>query len=112
MLFFVKVRIDIDQLDDLGQALQDGRLDCSALRSTYCHQYDPEIGLNIWEATDLADFRRQFAPHRAFYRDLIEVTPVVTPAQAMQLLRDPAAKAAGAAKVSGAGGAAEAADRA
>jgi len=88
MLFFVKVRIDIDQLEDLGQSLQNGRLDRSALRATYCHQFDPEIGLNIWEAEDLAAFRRRFAPHRAFYRDLIEVTPVVTPVQAMQLLRE------------------------
>ena len=87
MLFFVKVRIDVDQVDDLGRALQDGRLDRSALRSTYCHRFDPEIGLNIWEADDPADFRRRFAPHRAFYRDLIEVTPVVTPAEALQLLR-------------------------
>lgn len=88
MLFFVKVRIDVDQVDELGRHLQDGRLDRSALRSTYCHQFDPEIGLNIWAADDLTDFRRRFAPHRAFYRDLIEVTPVVTPAEAMRSLLD------------------------
>ena len=88
MFYFVKVRIDTEQLDDLGRALQDGRLDRSALRVTYCHEHDPEVGLNIWEASDPADCRRLFASHRAFYRDLIEVTPVVTPAQAMQLLRE------------------------
>ncbi len=86
MLFFVKVRIDIDQIDELGRQLQDGRLDRGALRSTYCHQFDPEVGLNIWEAEDPADFRRRFAPHRAFYRDLVEVTPVVTAPEAMRLL--------------------------
>lgn len=86
MLFFVKVRIDVDQLDELGRRLQDGRLDRTGLLSTYCHRFDPEVGVNIWEADDDADFRRRFAPHRAFYRDLIEVTPVVTPAEAMSLL--------------------------
>jgi hypothetical protein len=89
MLFFVKVRIDVDQVNELGRALAEGSLDRSALRSTYCHRYDPEVGLNIWEADDLADFRRRFAPHRAFYRDLVEVTPVITPVEAMQLLITP-----------------------
>ncbi|NLT56959.1 MAG: hypothetical protein GXX79_20835 [Actinomycetales bacterium] len=88
MLFFVKVRIDVDQLDDLGRQLGDGTLDHSALRSTYCHRYDPEVGLNIWEADDVTDFRRRFAPHRTFYRDLVEVTPVITPAEAMAALRE------------------------
>jgi hypothetical protein len=89
MLFFVKVRIDVDQVNELGRALAEGSLDRSALRSTYCHQYDPEVGLNIWEADDPADFRHRFAPHRAFYRDLVEVTPVITPVEAMQLLITP-----------------------
>ena len=86
MLFFVKVRIDVDQLDEMGRQLADGTLDRSALQSTYCHRFDPEVGLNIWDAEDPADFRRRFAPHRAFYRDVIEVTPVVTPPEAMQAL--------------------------
>jgi hypothetical protein len=86
MLFFVKVRIDIDQLDEMRRQLEDGRLDRGALRSTYCHRFDPEVGLNIWEADDAADFQRKFAPHRAFYQDLIEVTPVVTAPEALALL--------------------------
>lgn len=86
MLFFVKVRIDVARMDDLARRLGDGTLDRGALRSTYCHQFDPEVGLNIWEAKDPVDFRRRFAPHRAFYRDLIEVTPVVTAAEARVLL--------------------------
>jgi hypothetical protein len=95
MLFFVKVRIDIDTMDEMGRQLADGTLDRSALRSTYCHRFDPEVGLNIWEADSVTDFRQRFAPHRAFYRDLVEVTPVVTPAEAMQMLlesRSPAAR--------------------
>lgn len=86
MLFFVKVRIDVEKLDDLGRCLADGTLDRSALRSTYCHRDDPEIGLNIWEADSPADFRRRFAPHRFFYRDVIEIVPVVTAAEARHLL--------------------------
>jgi hypothetical protein len=86
MLFFVKVRIDVDGMDEMGRRLADGTLDRTALRSTHCHRYDPEVGLNIWEAADLADFRRRFAPHRAYYRDVIEVTPVVTAAEAMRTI--------------------------
>jgi len=87
MLFFVKVRIDVERLDELDAALRGGGLDRSALRATYCHRDDPEVGLNIWEADDPADFRRRFAPHRAFYADVIEITSVVGPAEALQLLR-------------------------
>ena len=86
MLFFVKVRIDIDQMDEMGRRLADGRLDRSALVSTYCHAADPAVGLNIWQAADVAAFWQQFAPHRAYYEDVVEVTPVVTAAEAMHLL--------------------------
>jgi RNA polymerase sigma-70 factor (ECF subfamily) len=41
------------------------------------------------------DFRQQFAPHRAYYRDLIEVTPVITPAEAMNLLLESRSSQAG-----------------
>jgi hypothetical protein len=87
MLFFVKVRIDVTQMAEMGRRLADGTLDRSALRSTYCHAFDPEVGLNIWEAETPEEFRRLFAPHRAYYRDVIEVTPVVTPPEAMAMLQ-------------------------
>lgn len=87
MLFFVKVRIDVERLDELDRRLRDGSLDRSALRATYCHRDDPEVGLNIWQAQDAADFRRRFAPHRAYYRDVVEITPVVAPDEALALLR-------------------------
>jgi hypothetical protein len=86
VLFFVKVRIDIAQMDEMGRRLADGSLDRSALRSTHCHRFDPEVGLNIWEADTPAEFWQRFAPHRTYYRDLIEVTPVITSGEAMQLL--------------------------
>lgn len=87
MLFFVKVRIDVAQMPEMGRRLADGTLDRSALRSTHCYAADPEVGLNIWEAESPAEFRRLFAPHRAFYRDVIEVTPVVTAPEAKALLQ-------------------------
>ncbi len=87
MLFFVKVRLDTDRLDELAQRLADGSLDRTPLVSTYCHASDPEVGLNIWRAEDVADFRRSFAPHRPYYRDLVEVRSVITPPEALQLLR-------------------------
>jgi hypothetical protein len=87
MLFFVKVRIDVERLDELDRRLQDGTLDRTALRATYCYRDDPEVGLNIWEAQDAADLRRRFAPHRAYYRDVVEITPVVSPVQALAELR-------------------------
>lgn len=86
MLFFVKVRIDVTQMPEMGRRLADGTLDRSALRSTHCYAADPEVGLNIWEAEDATELRRLLAPHRAYYRDVIEVTPVVTAPEAMALL--------------------------
>lgn len=94
MLFFVKVRIDVAQMVEMGRRLADGRLDRSHLRSTYCHAADPEVGLNSWEADDATDLRRHLAPHRAFYREVLEITPVVTAPEAMQLLLGDAAAAA------------------
>lgn len=86
MLFFVKVRIDVAQMMEMGRRLADGTLDRTGLRSTHCYAADPEVGLNIWEAEDAADLRRRLAPHRAFYREVLEITPVVTAPEAMRLL--------------------------
>jgi hypothetical protein len=87
MLFFVKVRIDVDRLDELDRRLRDGSLDRSPLQATYCYRDDPEVGLNLWRAQDAADLRRRFAPHRVYYRDVVEITPVVAPDEALALLR-------------------------
>jgi hypothetical protein len=48
MLIFVKVRIDLDKIAELGQKLQDGELDLSNILSTYCIKDDPSVGINIW----------------------------------------------------------------
>lgn len=87
MLFFVKVRIDLNKLADLGQKLQRGEFETHPL-STYCLKDDPSVGLNIWEAEDQEDFDNKFAPHRAFYADVMEVTPVITAGEAQKVLMD------------------------
>jgi hypothetical protein len=86
MLFFVKVRIDINKLAELGEKLQSGELDKSSLKSTYCLQDDPAVGLNIWEAKDKKDFEIKFEPHREYYAEVLEIAPVILPAESQKLL--------------------------
>jgi len=85
MLFFVKVRIDMSKLAELGRKIQNGEFNTHP-KSTYCLQDDPAVGLNIWEAADLEDFERKFAPQREYYAEVYEVTPVITATDAQHLL--------------------------
>ncbi len=85
MLFFVKVRIDIGKLQELGRKIQSGEFQHHP-NSTFCLQDDPAVGLNIWEAEDLQDFEKKFAPQKEFYAEVYEVTPVVTALEAQKLL--------------------------
>ena len=85
MLFFVKVRVDVSKLGEFGRKIQSGELSTHP-QSTYCLQKDPSVGLNIWEAADLDDFERKFAPHREYYAAVYEVTPVITATEAQQVL--------------------------
>ena len=85
MFFFVKVRINSQKLMELGQKLKAGGLATHPV-STYCLQDDPEVGLNIWEARDREDFEKAFSPHREFYSEIIEVTPVILPEESMHIL--------------------------
>jgi hypothetical protein len=85
MLFFVKVRIDLSKLAELGQKIQSGGFETHP-QSTFCLKDDPSVGLNIWEAEDREDFERKFAPHREYYAEVYEVTPVITAVEAQQLL--------------------------
>ncbi len=87
MLFFVKVRIDINKLAEFGQKLQGGVLRTHPI-STYCLKSDPSIGLNIWEAEDPEAFERAFAPHREYYSAVMEVVPVITPQEAQNILME------------------------
>lgn len=85
MLFFVKVRIDVSKLAELGRKIQSGGFSTHPT-STYCLKDDPSVGLNIWEAADREDFERKFAPHREYYVAVYEVTPIIMAAEAQQLL--------------------------
>lgn len=86
MLFFGKVRIDVNQLEELGQKLQTGELDTSWFKSTYCLQDDPTVGLNIWEALDRADLEQKLAPHKKYYAEVTDIAPVITPSEAQKRL--------------------------
>jgi hypothetical protein len=85
MLFFVKVRLDTGKMVELGKKLQAGELPTHPV-STYCVKDDPTVGLNIWEAEDRVDFDRVFAPHREYYSEIMEVTPVILPQESMAIL--------------------------
>jgi hypothetical protein len=85
MLFFVKVRVDMSKLVELGQKMQRGEFKTHPM-STYCLKEDPSVGLNIWEAADLEDFKQKFAPHREYYSEVFEITPVLTAVEAQQVL--------------------------
>jgi hypothetical protein len=87
MLFFVKVRIDLSKLAELGQKIQSGGFEFHP-RSTYCLKDDPSVGLNIWEAEDGEDFERKFAPQREYYAEVYEITPVITAIEAQKLLME------------------------
>jgi hypothetical protein len=85
MLFFVKVRVDINKLGEFGQKLQAGAIPTHPV-STYCLKDDPAVGLNIWEAENLEAFEKAFAPHREFYSAVMEIAPVIIPQEAQQIL--------------------------
>lgn len=86
MFFFVKVRIDLNKLMELGRKLQTGELDKSNLKMTYCMKDDPAVGVNIWEADSEEMFESKFAPHREYYKEVIEITPVITTKESMEIL--------------------------
>jgi hypothetical protein len=85
MFFFVKVRLDIRKLPELGERLRAGSLPTHPV-STYCLKDDPAVGLNIWEAENQEAFERAFAPHREYYSAVMEITPVITPQEAQRIL--------------------------
>ncbi len=86
MLYFVKVRINLDKLPELGEKLANGTLKTDFIKYTFCIKDDPSVGVNIWEVKNEADFEEKFAPHKAFYQEVIEITPVITSEESQQLL--------------------------
>lgn len=86
LLFFVKVRIDMNKLTELRQKLNSGDLDTGAIRNTYCNADDPSVGMSIWEAGTKEEFEERFAPHKTFYAEIMEITEVTTPQEALERL--------------------------
>lgn len=86
MLFFGKVRIDVNKLTGLGQKLQSGELDRSFIKSTHCLKDDPSVGLNIWEAEDREDLEKKLVPHKVYYAEVTDIMPVILPIEAQKLL--------------------------
>lgn len=86
MYLFVKVRIDVNKLPELGQKLQSGELDMSKVKLTYCLQDDVEVGFNIWEVKDMEEFNQIFASHKKYYKEVLDVTPVIMPDEAQKIL--------------------------
>lgn len=78
MLFFVKARLDVNN--------QTNDLDLSAVLFTFYLEDDPATELSVWEARDTADFHAIFLPHRPYYAEVLEITPVVEHHDAMRLL--------------------------
>jgi hypothetical protein len=85
MLFLVKVRVDLEKLPAFGAALQRRELDNTSILHTYCLKNDPAVGLAVWEVEDEDELERKLGPWRPYYSE-VEVSEVVTPAEAQQLL--------------------------
>ena len=86
MLYFAKVRIDLEKLEELGRKLASGELDTTPLRHTVCQQNDPAVGMSVWEARDERHFQELFAPFREYYAEILELEPVTTAREAQQAL--------------------------
>jgi predicted DNA-binding protein len=85
-LFLVKVRIDTAKMMELGQKLKSGELDKQMIKFTYCLKSDPTVGVSLWTAKNKAEFDRLFAPHKEYYKDIIEVFSAIKPEEAMTLI--------------------------
>ncbi len=77
--YFVKVRIDTGKMAELGQKIQSGELDTSKTIMTFCLGDDPTVGISFWKAENEKDFEATFSEHRPYYKEILEITPVITP---------------------------------
>lgn len=88
MFFFVKVRIDPSKMMEFGQKLQSGEIDTSKTLMTYCLPEDPTVGISFWQADSQKSFDEVFAQHQPYYKEVIEVVPVITPMESMKLIME------------------------
>jgi metal-responsive CopG/Arc/MetJ family transcriptional regulator len=84
--YFVKVRIDTSKMAELGQKIQSGELDTSKTIMTFCLEDDPTVGVSFWKVKDKRDFETTFSFHRPYYKEILEIIPVITPMESMKLL--------------------------
>ena len=88
MKFLVKVKVNLAAMLEFGQKLQQGKLDRSCIKGeTYCIKSDPAVGYSIWEAENKKEFETKFNPWRHYYSE-VEITEVISPNEAMNLLMD------------------------
>ncbi len=85
MFFLVRVRVDVTKLAEFGRRIAAREFDSGSTRWTFCLKGDPTVGYSIWETASEAEFERKFGPYRPYYRE-IEVSEVVTPAEAQALI--------------------------
>lgn len=84
--FFVKVRIDTTKITEFGQKLQNGDIDTSHTIMTYCLKDDPTVGMSFWHVDSQENFEEVFTQHRGYYKEVMEVVPVITPMDSMKLI--------------------------
>lgn len=88
MLFQVKVRVNLNKMQEFGQKLMKGELDRSCIKSeTFCLKDDPAVGFSIWEAADRHELDVRFNPWRSYYQD-VEITEVITAQEAQKRLME------------------------
>jgi hypothetical protein len=92
MLFFVKVRIDLNKMPELGRKLQSGELDLSNIKNTVCLKDDPAVGLSVWESLDKEEFEAKLEPFKEYYAEILEIFPVITPLESQKILMDQLAR--------------------
>ena len=88
ILFFVKVRIDEAKMLEMGQKLQTGELDTSLIIMTYCIKDDPAVGMSFWKVADQKRFEEVFSKFRPYYKEVMEIIPVVTPMDSMKMIME------------------------
>lgn len=86
--FFVKVRINPSKMMEFGQKLQSGEIDTSNTLMTYCLPDDPTVGISFWQADSQKSFEDVFAQHRPYYKEVMEIVPVITPLESMKLIME------------------------
>lgn len=90
--FLVKVRIDTSKMMEFGQKLQSGAIDTSHTLMTFCLNDDPTVGIGFWQADNQGNFEEIFAQHTPYYKEILEVKPVITPMESLKIILETVSK--------------------